>query len=303
LTGLASTTAMVWDPHPNGATPVADVATVTPNRAEAARFAGARTEPRSLHDVASHAKALLAKWRPKSVCVTMGADGALLSFGDDSPLVLPAPSVPCVDPCGAGDRFAGALAAALASGALLSEATATAVTAASEFVRLGVTRVLGHHVEPVEDADVFQQAQRVRDRGGTVVATGGCFDLLHAGHVETLRAARALGDFLVVCLNSDSSVARLKGSGRPLVPQADRAQVLEALDCVDAVVIFDEDTPTEVLQRLRPHIWAKGGDYDGRTLPEAAALSAWGGQAVVLPYLKGRSTSALVSAAAQGARG
>ena len=157
-------------------------------------------------------------------------------------------------------------------------------------------RVTGTARPPLE-GDVFQRAQRVRERGGTVVATGGCFDLLHAGHIETLRAARGLGDFLVVCLNSDDSVTRLKGAGRPLVPQADRAKVLNALDCVDGVVIFDEDTPTEVLRRLRPHVWAKGGDYDGRSLPEAAELSGWGGQAVVLPYLKGRSTSALVSAA------
>ena len=298
----AANTAVVWDPHPKGSIPVADVATVTPNRLEAALFTGGASS-RSLPDVAAHAKALVGKWQAKSVCVTMGGDGALLSFGDDSPLVLPAPKVACVDPCGAGDRFAGAFAAALASGALLSEATATAVAAASEFVRVGVARAL--HPAPTrrDDGDAFQRARQVRDNGGTVVATGGCFDLLHAGHVETLRAARALGDFLVVCLNSDHSVTRLKGAGRPLVPQADRAQVLNALDCVDAVVVFDEDTPTQVLQRLRPHIWAKGGDYDGRTLPEASALASWGGQAVVLPYLKGRSTSALVSAAANRVRG
>src|SRR5204862_4897890 len=90
----------------------------------------------------------------------------------------------------------------------------------------------------------------VRAKGGTVVATGGCFDLLHAGHVATLRAARALGDCLVVCLNSDDSVRRLKGPTRPLVPATDRARVLEALECVDAVVVFDEDTPVEVLKRI-----------------------------------------------------
>jgi rfaE bifunctional protein nucleotidyltransferase chain/domain len=131
-----------------------------------------------------------------------------------------------------------------------------------------------------------------------VVATGGCFDLLHAGHVATLRAARALGDCLIVCVNSDESVRRLKGSSRPLVPVEDRVHVLEALECVDAVVVFDEDTPSEVLQRLRPHLWAKGGDYAGADVPEAAVLRAWGGQAVVLPYLAGRSTTALVAGAA-----
>jgi rfaE bifunctional protein nucleotidyltransferase chain/domain len=140
----------------------------------------------------------------------------------------------------------------------------------------------------------------VSRRGGTVVATGGCFDLLHAGHVATLRAARSLGDCLVVCLNSDASVRRLKGPTRPLVPAADRARVLEALACVDAVVVFDEDTPTEVLRRLRPDVWAKGGDYAGAEFPEARALAEWGGQAVVLPYLQGRSTTALVERGARG---
>ena len=130
-----------------------------------------------------------------------------------------------------------------------------------------------------------------------VVATGGCFDLLHAGHVATLRAARRLGDCLVVCLNSDASVRRLKGPSRPLVPAADRVRVLEALECVDAVVVFDEDTPTEVLSRIRPDIWAKGGDYAGTDVPEAAVLQTWGGQAVVLPYLQGRSTTQLVHTA------
>ncbi|HEY4724506.1 MAG TPA: D-glycero-beta-D-manno-heptose 1-phosphate adenylyltransferase, partial [Actinomycetota bacterium] len=134
----------------------------------------------------------------------------------------------------------------------------------------------------------------VRATGGTVVATGGCFDLLHAGHVAALRSARALGDCLVVCLNSDDSVRRLKGPERPLVPQADRVAVLEALGCVDVVVPFDERTPEAVLQRLRPDVFAKGGDYALADLPEAALLSSWGGQAVVLPYLEGRSTTQLM---------
>jgi D-beta-D-heptose 7-phosphate kinase / D-beta-D-heptose 1-phosphate adenosyltransferase len=134
----------------------------------------------------------------------------------------------------------------------------------------------------------------VRAGGGTVVATGGCFDLLHAGHVATLRAARALGDCLVVCLNSDDSVRRLKGPGRPLVRLADRVAVLEALGCVDAVVPFGERTPEAVLRRLRPDVFAKGGDYALADLPEAALLASWGGQAVVLPYLEGRSTTQLM---------
>jgi len=98
-------------------------------------------------------------------------------------------------------------------------------------------------------------------------------------------------------------VTRLKGPSRPLVPAADRARVLEALEFVDAVVVFEQDTPAEVLKRIRPHVWAKGGDYAGTDVPEAAVLEEWGGQAVVLPYLQGRSTSRLVQSAAERAAG
>jgi len=98
-------------------------------------------------------------------------------------------------------------------------------------------------------------------------------------------------------VNSDDSVRRLKGPARPLVPVADRVRVLEALECVDAVLVFDEDTPVEAIRQVQPHVWAKGGDYAGYEVPEASALAEWGGQAVVLPYLHGRSTTALVQTA------
>jgi rfaE bifunctional protein nucleotidyltransferase chain/domain len=139
----------------------------------------------------------------------------------------------------------------------------------------------------------------VRRARGTVVATGGCFDLLHAGHVATLQAARRLGDCLVVCLNSDESVRRLKGDDRPLNGQHDRARLLAALDCVDAVVVFDEPTPEAVLSWLRPDVWVKGGDYadGGPELPEATLVEHWGGQTVVVPYLDGRSTTRTIAAA------
>jgi rfaE bifunctional protein nucleotidyltransferase chain/domain len=116
--------------------------------------------------------------------------------------------------------------------------------------------------------------------------------------VRTLETARALGDCLVVCLNSDESVRRLKGPDRPLVPEDDRAAVLGALGCVDAVVVFDEDDPARALETIRPDVWAKGGDYRGVELPEAAVLSRWGGRVVLLPYVDGRSTTRLIQEAA-----
>ncbi|MBI0301371.1 D-glycero-beta-D-manno-heptose 1-phosphate adenylyltransferase, partial [Streptomyces sp. PRKS01-29] len=143
-------------------------------------------------------------------------------------------------------------------------------------------------------------AEAVRARGGTVVATGGCFDLLHAGHVGLLQNARRIGDCLIVCVNSDASVGRLKGPGRPINPAADRVRVLSGLGCVDAVAVFDEDTPEPLLRQLRPDVWVKGGDYSADALPETAVLRDWGGQALVLPYLDGHSTTELARRAALG---
>jgi rfaE bifunctional protein nucleotidyltransferase chain/domain len=132
-----------------------------------------------------------------------------------------------------------------------------------------------------------------------VVATGGCFDLLHAGHVRSLAAARELGDCLIVCLNSDDSVRRLKGPERPIIGQHDRAELLLAMECVDAVMVFDEDTPEAALERLRPDIWVKGGDYKGASLPEAALVESWGGRCVTVPYHPARSTTGLADALAK----
>jgi rfaE bifunctional protein nucleotidyltransferase chain/domain len=111
-----------------------------------------------------------------------------------------------------------------------------------------------------------------------------------------LSAARALGDCLVVCLNSDSSVRALKGPDRPIMTQDDRVELLLALDCVDAVVVFDEHTPDEALRRFRPDVWAKGGDYTASELPEAETLAEWGGRVVTVPFHPGRSTTRLAAA-------
>jgi len=111
---------------------------------------------------------------------------------------------------------------------------------------------------------------------------------------QVVGGGRALGAALLVALNSDASVRRLKGPGRPVVPEEDRRRVLSALASVDAVVVFAEDTPEAVLQRLRPDVWVKGGDYAGGAVPEGAAVRSWGGEVVVLPYLAGRSTTRLI---------
>jgi len=133
-----------------------------------------------------------------------------------------------------------------------------------------------------------------RPRTGRLVFTNGCFDLLHRGHIEVLYEARALGDALVVGLNADASVRRLKGPGRPLVPEEDRALLLAALACVDAVTIFPEDTPRALIAALLPDVLVKGGDYAPDQVAGREEVEAAGGQVVILPYRDGWSTSELV---------
>ena len=134
----------------------------------------------------------------------------------------------------------------------------------------------------------------VREAGGRVVFTNGCFDLLHPGHVSYLWAARSLGDALVVGLNSDASIKKLKGPSRPVVPEGDRALVLSALEPVDAVVVFGEDTPVRLMRELRPAVYVKGGDYRIEDLPEAKVAEEIGAEVNLLPFEPGYSTTALI---------
>jgi rfaE bifunctional protein nucleotidyltransferase chain/domain/rfaE bifunctional protein kinase chain/domain len=311
----AARTPIVWDPHPRGAEPVAGVRMATPNSAEAAAYL-VDVEGAGIAAVAARAQLLMRRWSAASVAVTMGSAGALLVVGDGAPLVVPAPLVAASDTCGAGDAFAVAAAVALAGGAVPSEAVAAAVGSAAAFVAAGAAAALdaGDRPSPrlrpqsrrrsgVGGGALPAEAgvlERVRAQGGRVVATGGCFDLLHAGHVATLEAARALGDCLVVCLNSDDSVRRLKGPARPLQQEADRARMLSALRCVDLVVVFDEDTPEDLLRTVRPDVWVKGADYLDADLPEARVLAEWNGTAVTVPYLTGRSTTDLLRRSVAG---
>ncbi|MDU0315378.1 PfkB family carbohydrate kinase [Phycicoccus sp. M110.8] len=314
---------IVWDPHPSGPAPVPGATLVTPNVAEARRSCGAADSVPG-DELAAR---LVRDWDAAGVAVTDGSQGAWFASGSGEPLHVPAGHVEG-DSCGAGDRFAAAAAVALGRGRTAGEAVTGAVAAATRFVAEGGAG--GYRRRTAADADPTTRAgadggtapagtsastdrttrasagrtpradaageiaTQIRESGGTLVAAGGCFDGLHAGHVQYLEAARGLGDGLVVLLNGDASVRRLKGPDRPVHPQEDRVRLLSGLACVDAVVVFDEDTPDEALGRLRPDVWAKGGDYEGTDLPEAPLVRSWGGRVVLLPYLSGRSTTALL---------
>ena len=291
LEQVAARRTVCWDPHPRGGPPVAGCALVTPNLAEA------RAAATCGGDAADLAEGLRRQWAVRSVCVTTGEDGAWLVTSAGEPLYVPAEPAATADPCGAGDRFAASAAVALARGAVLSEAVVGGVSAASAWVAAGGAAA---YRAPADHGQSARSDPRKGAGEGVLVATGGCFDVLHAGHVSCLEAARRLGDRLVVLLNSDDSVRRLKGPGRPVQTAADRARVLRGLTCVDDVVVFDEDDPREALGRLRPDVWAKGGDYGGAPLPEADLVRSWGGRVVLLPYLDGRSTTRILRTTGAG---
>jgi rfaE bifunctional protein nucleotidyltransferase chain/domain/rfaE bifunctional protein kinase chain/domain len=299
-------TPLVWDPHPRGPHPIPGTDLVTPNREEAAGYCAGDAD-RDLDGAARLALDLRRRWEAGAVAVTCGGEGVVLARGE-RPLALAGEPVGG-DPCGAGDRFAVEAAWTLACGGELDLAISVAAGAATAFVAAGGAHGLeppgardplrgadlaGIGEAPVSIEPALRRAAAVHRDGGTVVATGGCFDLLHTGHLQTLRAARRLGDCLVVLLNGDASVRRLKGSGRPVVDERERAELLAALACVDEVVIFDEDTPVEALTLLRPDVWVKGGDYAVEQLPEGKALASWGGRVALLPFLAGKSTTRLI---------
>ncbi len=310
LTDRARTLPVMWDPHPRGGPPVPGCTVVTPNLTEARAALGAPAD-----SAKALAERLRSHWQVDAVCVTASEHGAWVATSPRGARHhAPSATVHNGDPCGAGDRFAAAVAVGLAMRASTDDAVAAAVQHAASWVADGGTagfRAAGfRHRErdfatepaPPRGYGASSRAEQVlaavRSRGGTLVATGGCFDILHPGHVQSLEAARRLGDALVVLLNSDASVHRLKGPGRPVQTAADRARVLLGLASVDAVVVFDEDDPRAALDRLRPAVWVKGGDYRESQLLEADLVRSWGGRIVLLPYLEGRSTTQILQGTA-----
>ena len=151
---------------------------------------------------------------------------------------------------------------------------------------------MGHRVS-LEEAEEI--ARRLRSQGQRIVLANGCFDLLHVGHIRYLEGARGTGDVLMVAVNSDASVRRIKGRGRPLMSLAERAEILAALACVDYVVPFDDDTADDVVRRLRPHVHAKGTDYTEASVPERDSVLAVGGRIAIVGDPKAHSTRDLIS--------
>lgn len=288
----------IWDPHVAGSEPVPGTTVVVPNAVEATALAGLGSQSTGLADALHSGHLLLSRWSVGAIVVTRGAEGAVLLPGPEAlPLVVPSNKGADGDTCGAGDRFAASLAKHLGHGAVLSEAVEASTRIAGDYVgRGGLAASSGMTHRTTSRPDSGYYSEQVTGPWGLVV-TAGCFDVLHTGHIALMEQARKLGDRLVVCVNSDDSVRRIKGPGRPIVPAHDRVALLQALTCVDDVVIFDEDTPREVLRSLRPDFYVKGGDYTVADLPERPVVESWGGSVMLVPYLAGRSTTGLIGRA------
>lgn len=280
---------------------------VTPNRGEFELIVG---RCRDNADIELRAHALMDEYDFGAVLITRSEEGMSLVPRSGEAVHLSAHRREVYDVTGAGDTVLGVLAAALAAGYEPAQAVGLANHAAAIVVgRLGAAQVTVSELAGALDEarrahdaggvltieELLLRVAAARDRGETIVMTNGCFDLLHAGHLAALRDMRALGDRLVVAVNDDESVRRLKGGGRPLVPVAERMALLAGLDCVDWVVPFAEDTPAGLVSRVRPDVLAKGGDYRPEDVAGYDTVTSYGGRVEIVEYRQGLSTSALIA--------
>jgi D-beta-D-heptose 7-phosphate kinase / D-beta-D-heptose 1-phosphate adenosyltransferase len=291
---------------------------LTPNRMETELASGLRlTGPDAIR---SAARRLVDGLKLEALVITLDKDGAYLAVrGKPGQRVATRPRL-VYDVAGAGDMVISVLAIAMASGAPLLEAVRLAnVAGGLEVQKFGVQTVSREEIvaELLSEAhdrgdkvrrldNLLVDLDRHRAQGQSIVWTNGCFDILHAGHVEYLRFAAAQGDVLVVGLNSDAGVRRLKGPGRPVCTQENRAQVLAALQVVDYVMIFDDPTPARPIRAVRPDVLVKGEDWRDKGVVGREFVEAHGGRVVLAPLVKGLSTTALVrqirDAAGKGGR-
>ncbi|PPF61860.1 D-glycero-beta-D-manno-heptose 1-phosphate adenylyltransferase [Clavibacter michiganensis] len=287
---------------------------VTPNARETAALLGMDLpEGRARVDaVTACAHRVLEASGADSAVVTLDRDGTVAMQDGRATGRTFAHPAPEQQASGAGDTFVAALTVALALDAELAAAARFGQAAADVVVARPDTAVCslddlegvfagGASTRTLDASELQAILAEERARGRRIVFTNGCFDVIHRGHTTHLRQAKDLGDVLVVALNDDASVRRLKGPERPMNTVADRTAVLEALGCVDYVVVFSGDTPIDVITALEPDVYAKGGDYTPEMLEETAAVRAYGGEVRILDFIPSHSTTELVNRIRSGA--
>ena len=281
--------------------------TICPNLGELA--AAVHLDTRELTPLLDAAQSLVSKLDIEFMTATLGEKGIALLRADRR-VVAPAVARQVFDVSGAGDTVIAVLALALASGLKPETAVELANIAAGVVVaKVGTVPVEKHELlaalapaialdgadKVIPREELVERVALWKANGERVVFTNGCFDLLHIGHITLLEQARRFGDRLIVAINSDRSVHELKGPTRPIVGEKERACVLAALGAVDAVVVFDEPTPLEVIVATRPDVIVKGGDYAVETVVGASEVLAWAGQVKIVPLVEGFSTTRLIA--------
>lgn len=302
---VAANVPVLVDPKRLDFSAYAGATVVTPNRSEFEAVVGHCADE---HELVTKGMALLRQCKLQSLLITRGEQGMTLLAEHMEPLHLPALAREVYDVTGAGDTVIGALAAALAAGSDLPLAVKLANAAAGVVVgKLGTATVSSTelslalaNLQPGKQGivtleEVLLLRADARARGEKVVMTNGCFDILHAGHITYLEEAKALGDRLIVAVNDDASVARLKGSSRPLNPLLQRMQVLAGLRSVDWVVPFSSDTPEELISKVLPDTLVKGGDYQVHEIAGHKAVLAHGGEVIILSFVPGCSTTLILN--------
>lgn len=284
---------------------------MTPNRLEAGMANG--TPIRTPEEALDVGRTLVGRLGMDAILVTLDRDGMALVRADGRSALIPTRPRQVYDITGAGDMVLSIVGLCLAGGADYDEAAALGnVAGGLEVEKIGVALLSRQEIlrdliehqaseagKRLEGESLVAEVARRRDAGQRVVFTNGCFDILHIGHARLLRQAAALGDVLVVGLNSDASVRRLKGPTRPLNDESARAELLAALECVDIVSVFDDDTPLALIESIRPDILVKGGDYRPDEVVGRAEVESWGGRLELIPLVEGHSTTNLVRRASE----
>lgn len=304
--GKAAGVPVVIDPKGDNYDKYRGATLITPNRKEAQAASGLPiADEQSLQRAG---RLLCTDLHLDALVLTRSEEGMSLFFRDGDEIHLPTEAREVFDVSGAGDTVLALLGLGLGAGLVIADAARVANLAAGIVVgKVGTSTVSGEELIDVagrntgdSDAKIKHPdilavlLKRERQVGRKIVFTNGCFDLLHVGHVKYLQKARNLGDLLILGLNSDASIRRLKGPKRPLIGEEERAHLLAALKCIDYVVVFNEDTPLELISALRPDILVKGGDYSPDGVVGRELIESYGGRVEIIPFVDGKSTTNII---------
>ena len=295
---------VVVDPKGTDFEKYANASIITPNYSEFTNIVGACE---SENDISIKASQLCTELNLGALLITRSEKGMSLFMRNEAPCHFPTQAKEVYDVTGAGDTVVGLVASALSANYSMQEAVKIANlgagVAVSKFGTVSVT------IDQLNDAiaslvgrgkymnslgDLQKKLSEARENNEKIVFTNGCFDLLHNGHIACLRDAKSRGDRLVVAINDDASIKKLKGEGRPICTMQNRVAVLEELSCVDWIISFKEDTPLALIQALKPNVYVKGGDYVKEDLEEYHLVNGYGGEVYISPYIEGCSTTSII---------